>query len=48
MQKNDLTPAEQDLIESVRNYRNVSPDSKRNLSRYIEELLQELLDGETY
>lgn len=39
-----LTPKEEDLIESIRNYRKSYPNGESNLRWYIDKLISELMD----
>jgi len=40
------TEKEDDLIQSIRNYRKAYPNGKRNLEIYILDLVYELMDEE--
>lgn len=42
----ELSPAENDLIESIRNYRKTYPDSRVKMERYILGLVYDLLEND--
>lgn len=44
MQEIQLTPAEEELISSIRNYRKICADSRRRFLRVIEGMFYDLLD----
>lgn len=42
----ELTDKEEELIQSIRNYRRAYPNGQRNLEIYIMDLVYELMDNE--